>query len=76
VSPEDVRAVLVGITPGWYRTADLYPRYAAWAASKGREVASAKTLGEVIRRGLRLERRTVHGHVAAWHVTEDLTSPA
>lgn len=70
---EDLRQVLIGIEPGWYRTRDLYPRYVAWAESQGKTPASVKTMGEAIRRELDVERGVTHGNVSRWYITEELT---
>jgi hypothetical protein len=73
VPESDIRAVLKGIEPGWYRTRDLYPRYVAWAERQGKKAASSKSLGESIRRSLALEVSRAHGNVTRWHITEALT---
>lgn len=73
ITSEDLRAVLRGVTPGTYRTMDLYPRYRAWASECGKAVQTAKTLGEAIRRSGIERLGSSHGHVAVWAITEDWT---
>lgn len=73
LSEADIRSFLAGMKPGYYRTADLYPRYLAWTARENRDPVTAKTLGEVIRRKLTPERGAAHGHVAAWKITAEMT---
>lgn len=71
VTEVDARATLVGIAPGWYRARDLFPRYEAVVSAAGRPPGTVKNLGEALGR-MGLEREWVHGHVYAWHVTEEL----
>lgn len=73
MSEYDLRSFLAGVKPDWYRTKDLYPRYLAWAQRQGKDPASAKTLGEMIRRVLRPDRRYAHGHLSVWKITEEMT---
>lgn len=65
--------MLIGVTPGTYRTRDLYPRYQAWAERLGKPVASAKSLGEAIGR-MGVERHSSsHGHVTVWNIAKSWT---
>lgn len=70
ITREDLRAVLTGVPEGPYTTRDLHPRYAAWCEQQGRKPGSVKALGEAIARHFDFERRSRHGNVAIWHLTE------
>lgn len=67
----DIRRALSGIQPGWYRSADLLPRYNAWAEQNGRPQTNARLLGIGIRHGLTPESRNLHGNLRAWNLTAD-----
>jgi hypothetical protein len=73
VTEEDIRAFVKGMEPGWYTSRDLHPRYAAWAERESLPVASIKTLGESIRRHVKMDNRHTHGHVKVWFLPEELT---
>lgn len=64
-----LRAAFHGIEPGWYRSADLLPRFNAWAKEAGKEEVSVKTLGEAISKELacRVKKR---GHASVWWIDE------
>jgi len=57
LSRDDLIEIMGGLRDGWYRTRDLYPRYAVWAERKCLSLATPKTLGESIARELKLDRR-------------------
>lgn len=61
-------SVLPGLEPGWYRAADLLPRYNSWAKGAGRAEATAKQLGEALYQA-GLKRRKAHGNISAYWVT-------
>lgn len=66
----DLQAAFEGIEPGWYRTADLLPRYAAWAEREGRAPTTTRSLGWAIRTAFQPQARKVHGNVAVWYLDE------
>lgn len=68
VTEEEVRELLAGLEPGWYRARDLLPRYEAQARQAGRRVGDAKKLGEALHRA-GLPTRKVHGHASAYEIT-------
>lgn len=69
VTADDLRAALAGVPDGWYRSADLLPRYLAWAEREGKPELNAKGLGEAIARELKPEKRAKH-HSAIWRIDE------
>lgn len=71
LTSQDLVEVITGLSPGWYRSRDLHPRYKAWAESQHREVREVGMLGQMIGRTRLLERRTITGGIALWHVTEN-----
>lgn len=71
----ELHGFLNGLEPGWYKTRDLYPRYAAWAEREGKPQVTVKGLGESIRRELNPNRSYVSGHVSVWHILETMTRP-
>jgi hypothetical protein len=75
LSADDLRLFLTGVTPGWYRTADLYPRYLAWAERSGRAPVTVQRLGVAIRRNLRLDSAYTQGHVKVWNIDSKLLAP-
>lgn len=71
VAGEDLASAFQGLEPGWYRTADLLPRYLAWAGKSERPGVTAKVLGEAITRTWpETPRRKVSGGVSAWWLDE------
>ena len=67
ITAEEVRAVLEGLDPGWYRARDLHPRYEALASAAGRQVASVKALGEALRRA-KVPSRKIQNNISAYGV--------
>jgi hypothetical protein len=67
----NLREAFAGIAPGAYRSADLLPRYNAWAKSNSHPDITPKTLGEWIKKAWNPERSWAHGHVAVFHLTAD-----
>jgi len=75
--PEDVRATLAGLTPGWYLALDLHPRYRAVARAAGHTPTTLQHFALGLRRlSPSLEARYAHGHRRAWHITEEWTNPS
>lgn len=71
VQGADLGPALTGVEPGWYKTADLLPRYNAWAESNGKPTVTGKTLGEAIRREYgATQSRRAHGNVTMWYLDE------
>ena len=73
VTDDQVRAVLVGLEPGWYVARDLYPRYLAYAEREGLAPGSRAALGNALRRVTPPSDRFAHGHSRLYQVTEELT---
>lgn len=72
VDGEDLASAFQGLEPGWYRTADLLPRYLAWAEKNGKAEVTKKVLGEAITRTWsNTPRRKVFGGVSAWWLDKE-----
>ena len=67
VNQDDVRAVIEGLAPGWYRTRDLWPRYLAWAEREGKTPGTKIRFGIVLRQ-VAMESKIVRDHVAAHRI--------
>jgi len=65
------RATVRGLRPGWYRTADLWPRYEALATREGWEMTSRNAFGMALAE-LSEDRRMVHGHSRAFLLPESV----
>ena len=72
---KELHGFLGGLTPGWYKTRDLYPRYVAWAEREGKTPVTVKALGESIKRELNPDRSFASGHASVWHILEHMTRP-
>lgn len=67
-----IRAILAGMTPGWYTVASLWPRYLAWCRRTERAPATRMMIGLGLRR-LIPEFQFVHNHSRAYKITEEWT---
>lgn len=72
LSTADAWRMIQGLQPGRYITADLYPRYVAWATREGVPVGGRKILGEALRRLIGRDAGKAHGNVSVFELTREV----
>lgn len=70
MTADEVRQAVLGLKPGWYKSADLIGWFDAWCANNGRPPMTVQLLGTVLRRTEVLEMGWTRGHVRIWRVPQ------
>jgi hypothetical protein len=71
----DLRDLIRGLSPGWYTSQILHPRYQVWAINNGRKVGGTTSLAKKLRELVGPENvRTLASKHRAYFLSEDLVS--